>query len=135
MAQNIDSSLQRWAERLKSLTITSLTTDYPEPILAESGVLQRPIEATQTISLSEEVQGALKQLQITDGPNSHTSFSILLAALVVLSARLTGDEDIALGTSGVHGEPFVLRTPYDSKQPFVELLNKVGQVRYATIHH
>jgi hypothetical protein len=44
-------------------------------------------------------------------------------------SRLTGDEDIAIGTnSKVDGQPFVLRLPVASKEVFSELATKVQSV-------
>lgn len=43
-------------------------------------------------------------------------------------SRLTGDENIALGTSKCNGIPFVLRTAVDSNEEFVKLLLRVEEV-------
>ena len=63
-----------------------------------------------------------------DGGKAISSFGTLLSALVVLVSRLTGDEDIALGTSNGDGMPFVLRTAIDLKEPFERLLVRVEEV-------
>ncbi len=121
---SLQSSLERWTERLRNLTISSLTRDYPEN--AESN--RRPIEAYQTLKLSSSVQAALKHLQITDEGQPHSIFSILLTALAVLVARLTGDEDIALGTGEENGHRFVVRTPIEARESFVSFLQRVDKV-------
>ncbi len=78
--------------------------------------------------LSPNAQDALKQLQLTDGSKPHSYFSLYLTALIILIGRLTGDEDICVGTSGENGKAFVLRTPYNASESFVSLLSKVEQV-------
>lgn len=68
---------------------------------------------------------ALKKLS----GSSSSDFTVFLTALVILVARLTGDEDIAVGTSvGDDGRPFVLRVPYDASQSFGQLYAKVDKV-------
>lgn len=47
---------------------------------------------------------------------------------MVLVSRLTGDEDIAVGTSKRKGIPFVLRTAVDSNEGFATLLARVDEV-------
>lgn len=123
----MSSPLARWQERLQNLTVSPLTRDYPEPSHTESE--KRPIEAFQSLELSQEAQHALTQLQITDGAQPHTNFAILLTALVILVSRLTGDENICLGTSGQKGRPFVLRTAVDASESFVKLLSKIEKVQ------
>jgi len=70
---------------------------------------------------------ALQQLQNLEN-HKHSSFVVLLTALVVLTSRLTGDEDIALGSSYGHGLPFVLRTAVDAKESFTQLLVRVAKI-------
>ena len=124
MAQpdSLQTRLQRWEDRLRSLTTQTLTTDYvrPDP--------PRLIEAIHSITIPEAARTALLQLSILDGSSPSSPFTILLAAFVVLSFRLTGDEDISLGTSSENNEPFVLRTPVNGKTTFQSVLNKVKEV-------
>ena len=105
-----------------SLTTQALTTDYvrPDP--------PRLIEAIHSVTIPEATRIALLQLSILDGSNPFSPFTILLAAFVVLSFRLTGDEDISLGTSSENKEPFVLRTPVDGQTTFQSMLTKVKEV-------
>ncbi|KAI9717054.1 MAG: putative NRPS-like protein biosynthetic cluster [Candelaria pacifica] len=121
---SLQSSLSRWTERLRNLTISSLTRDYPEN--AESS--RRPIEAYQTLKLSSSLQAALKQLQSTDEGQPHSVFSILLTALAVLAARLTGDEDIAIGTGEEDGHRFVVRTSIDAQELFTSFLQRMDKI-------
>lgn len=48
---------------------------------------------------------------------------------MALVSRLTGDEDISVGTSKGNGIPFVLRTAVDSNEEFAELVARVEEVR------
>jgi L-2-aminoadipate reductase len=126
MASIMQERLARWQERLQNLTVSPLTRDYPEPSHNESE--KRPIEAFQSLELSQETQNSLKQLQITDGAKPHSNFAIFLTALVILVGRLTGDENICLGTSGEKGRPFVLRADFDTSESFETLLVKIEKV-------
>lgn len=105
----------------------SLKGDYPEPLQSAPEAAQRPIEACETLQLSSEVVAALQQLQNSDN-HTHSRFIILLTALVVLTSRLTGDEDIALGSSDGHRLPFVLRTALDAKESFTQLSARVERI-------
>ena len=122
-ADALEARLQRWEDRLRSLTTQTLTTDYvrPDP--------PRIVEAVHSVTLPESTRIALLQLSILDGSNPFPPFTILLAAFAILSFRLTGDEDISLGTSSEVKEPFVLRTPISGQKTFQELLNTVKHVR------
>lgn len=125
---SLEARLQRWEARLRSITTQSLTTDYvrPDP--------HRLVEAVHTVTLPETTRTALLQLAILDGSHSVSPFTVLLGAFAVLAARLTGDEDISIGTSGESKEPFVLRLPIDSKTSFTQLLTKVQEVRGCSRH-
>ncbi|EWC47579.1 L-aminoadipate-semialdehyde dehydrogenase [Drechslerella stenobrocha 248] len=119
--ENLEPRLERWAERLKSLTTPSLTSvaDYPKP--AES----RVVEAVHSTTLPESTRFSLLQLAITDGSNRASPFTILLAAFAILAFRITGDEDISLATSAEAKEPYVLRLPITGQTTFISVLAAV----------
>ena len=120
-AASLQDRLERWSQRLSNLTVSPLTRDYPDT--QQDG--KRAIEAFESIKLSQETQLALKKIS----GSSSSDFTIFLTALVILVARLTGDEDIAVGTSlGDDGRPFVLRVPYDASESFSQLYAKVNKV-------
>ncbi|KAJ5221624.1 uncharacterized protein N7469_010511 [Penicillium citrinum] len=119
-AASLQDRLERWSQRLSNLTVSPLTRDYPDT--QQDG--KRAIEAFESIKLPQETQLALKKLS----GSSSSDFTVFLTALVILVARLTGDEDIAVGTSvGDDGRPFVLRVPYDASQSFGQLYAKVDK--------
>lgn len=122
---SLDARLALWEERLRSLTTQSLTTDYvrPDP--------PRIVEAVHSVTVPETARHALLQLGILDGSNPVAPFTVLLAAFAVLAARLTGDEDISLGTSAETKEPFVLRLPVTAGTTFIELLKSVKEVCFS----
>ncbi|PWW72461.1 large subunit of L-aminoadipate-semialdehyde dehydrogenase [Tuber magnatum] len=122
MKDSIDARLARWEERLRSLTTQSLATDFvrPDP--------PRIIEAVHAVAVPEPAKLALLQLGILDGSNPVSPFTVLLAAFAVLAFRLTGDEDISIGTTAENKEPFVLRTPLTGQTAFVDLLNQVKKL-------
>ena len=118
------SLLERWAKRLQNLTVSHLPSDYTRPSPP------RLVEAAVSRSIEPEVQLALFRLAIQGTGDSQrtSSFTILLSAFIVLVQRLTGDEDISIGTSSEGGDPFVLRTKIAAADSFNALLNNVKQV-------
>ncbi|KAI5798979.1 hypothetical protein EDC01DRAFT_25374 [Geopyxis carbonaria] len=116
---NIEARLARWEDRLRSITTQSLTTDYVRPDQS------RIIEAVHSVTVPESARNAFLQLAILDGSTGVSPFTVLLAAFAVLAARLTGDEDISIGTSGENKEPFVLRLPITPETTFASLLASV----------
>ncbi|KAJ6106810.1 hypothetical protein N7512_010327 [Penicillium capsulatum] len=118
----LQDRLERWAQRLNNLTVSPLTRDYPDTQKPDG---KRAIEAFESLKLPKDVQLALKKLS----GQSSSDFTVFLTAFVVLVARLTGDEDIAVGTSvGDDGRPFVLRVPIDTSETFTQLYAKVDKV-------
>lgn len=115
--------LERWAQRLQSLTVSPLTRDYPDNQKPEQAI--RVIEAFESYKLPQAAQLALQKVS----GSSSSGFTAFLAAYVVLVARLTGDEDIAIGTnSSEDGRPFVLRVSIDPSDTFLQLYGKVEKV-------
>ncbi|WEW60813.1 large subunit of alpha-aminoadipate reductase [Emydomyces testavorans] len=121
---SVQERLNRWSQRLKNLTVSPLTRDYPEPTPSGPDVPKRPIEAFESLKLSSELQEAVGKLS----EPSDSGFYVFLTAFVVLVSRLTGDEDIALGTSSESdGRPFVLRVPISQSESFAQLYSKVAK--------
>jgi L-2-aminoadipate reductase len=120
----VSPGLARWAERLKDLTVSPLTRDYPEAPSDEAARVKRPIEAVETLASSEKLSDAVRSFHASGSPPE-----LLLTAYVILISRLTGDEDIAIGTNAEpHGQPFVLRVSVSPKESFIQLLSKVKEV-------
>lgn len=101
--------------------------DYPDPSHLAHESARRPIEACETLEISEEVQIALQRLQQINGVPC-SSFSVLLSALMVLLSRLTGDDNIAIGTGHSDQTPFVLRAGIDPNEAFATMLARIGEV-------
>lgn len=120
----VSSRLERWSERLKDLIVTPLTRDYPEPSTHKAAHARRPIEAVESLTLSDPESNALHNLHALGTP-----FELLLASYVILISRLTGDDDIAVGTNAKpDGSPFVLRVPVASIDTFAEVVTRVKKV-------
>lgn len=120
---SLQERLERWARKLQNLTVSPLTRDYPE--IQSSALPKRTIEAFEYLELPKDSQLAVQKLS---GPSS-SGFTVFLTAFVVLVARLTGDEDIAVGTtSSDDGRPFVMRVPIDPSETFHQLYAKVDKV-------
>lgn len=127
-AARAQERLERWAQRLQNLTVSPLTRDYPET--QKPDVAKRAIEAFESLKLPQDAQSALQKLS----QSSESTFSVFLTAFVILVARLTGDEDIAIGTSSADdGRPFVLRVPIDASESFEQLRAKVTKVCFFLI--
>lgn len=119
---SLQERLERWAQRLQNLTVSPLTRDYPDNQKQE--LPKRAIEAFESIQLSKETQSDLQKIS-----GSSSGFTVFLTAFIVLVARLTGDEDIAVGTSSSDdGRPFVLRVPIEASETFLQLYTKVQKV-------
>lgn len=120
--------LKIWSERLENQTVSPLTRDYPE---AGQGSAKVPVDAFESLSSTDDVAQSLKS--ISNGATS--PFSVLQAAFIVLVSRLTGDEDISIGTnSSRDGKAFVLRTPLTPADKFSEILTKTAKVRPRSHH-
>lgn len=102
--------------------------DYCEPSQSAPESARRPIEACEVLELSSDTQTAVQRLQKRDGKDDYPSLIIFLSALIVLVSRLTGDDIIAVGTSNGNGTAFVLPTPVELKEAFVNLLARVNEV-------
>lgn len=107
--------------------LTFFLGDYPEHPQSAPESARRSIEACETLVISSDVQAALKK-SWRNGEKQYSGFSIFLSALVALVSRLTGDEDISVGTSKGDGIPFVLRTAVDSNEEFAKLVARVEEV-------
>lgn len=111
---SLQDRLETWAQRLKNLTVSPLTRDYPDTQKTDS---KRVIEAFESFQLRNE--------KLT---GSSSSFIAFLTAFVILVARLTGDDDIAVGTnSNEDGRAFVIRVPIDTSESFAQLYAKVDK--------
>ncbi|KAI1992100.1 large subunit of alpha-aminoadipate reductase [Ophidiomyces ophidiicola] len=119
----LQDRLVRWTQKLNNLTVSPLTRDYPEPTPSgPEASNKRPIEAFESLELSKATK---LSISILSGSND-SGFLVFLTAFVILVSRLTGDEDIALGTSSENdGRPFVLRVPITHSESFAELYSKV----------
>lgn len=105
-----------WAEKLSSPTVTPLTRDYPDS--SQESIGRRPIEALEV--LSAQSSGLAKLAE------TYNSDVVLLTTLFAIVARLTGDEDVSLGTNlGLDGPPVVLRITLAPSDPFDQLYSKV----------
>jgi L-aminoadipate-semialdehyde dehydrogenase len=117
---------ERWAKRLQNLTVSHLPSDYTRPSPP------RLVEAALSRSIDPEIQLALFRLALQGTGDSQptSSFTILLSAFLVLVQRLTGDEDISIGTSSEGGDPFVLRAQISPADSFATLLARVKKVEF-----
>ncbi|CAO3670007.1 unnamed protein product [Umbelopsis vinacea] len=122
-ATDYQDRLKVWHSRLNNITDLLVPTDYPRPLPT------RVVEDVQTVHLSEQTLLSILQLslgiQLSEG--HPTPFTILLAAFSILLQRYTGDEEFAVGSSSVSGNPLVLKLNVDAQQPFNEVVKMVAQ--------
>lgn len=109
-------SLDQWAKRLESSTLSVLPCDFVQS--AEGSV----VESRYECSVRDEAAAGLKKLA---GEASATEFQIALAAYVVLLFRLTGDEDIVVGSVNGAGKPLVVRANVTGQSRFQDVLAQV----------
>jgi amino acid adenylation domain-containing protein len=121
-----------WHRQLEGLTGLPLRTDHPRPD-SWSGR-----GARQALSLSTELSERLRSLSRAEGV---TPFMALLAAFQCLLYRITGHEDVAVGSLianrnqvqverliGMFANTIVLRTDLSGDPSFRELLQRVRNV-------
>ncbi|EXJ89385.1 L-aminoadipate-semialdehyde dehydrogenase large subunit [Capronia epimyces CBS 606.96] len=121
-ADNDTDRLSWWAEYLKDQTISPLTRDYPEA--SSENVAKRPIEAVESLAAPSTTSDALKRLS-----DLGSITAVLHTVLLVLVARLTGDEDISIGVNAQQDGPaFVLRASVSTSEPFSQLFKRVQEL-------
>src|SRR6185295_7404458 len=126
-------------QQLADLAPLELPTDAPRPAVAQYR------GATLSAHLSAELTGRLKQLSAA---HNATLFMTLLAAWQLLLGRLSGQQDVAVGSpianrTRLETEPLigffvntlVLRSRWQSTDSFLDLLTHVRQVTLEAYAH
>ena len=113
-------ALEFWSNKLKNLTSSVLPFDFVVP--AEGKV----VEASYRFSFTPEFENNLSTIaaavsQSLDKPVS--SFNTALAIYTLLVFRLTGDEDIVLGTSTADSKAYVFRSFITGKTSFTDIVS------------
>lgn len=112
-------ALQFWSNKLKSLTTSVLPFDFVLP--AEGKV----VEASYRFTFTPEFENNLKTIASATSQKLNrpvTPFNVALAIYALIVFRLTGDEDIVLGTSTEVNQAFVFRTSVNAKSTLPEIL-------------
>ncbi|MEZ5210150.1 MAG: non-ribosomal peptide synthase/polyketide synthase [Gordonia sp. (in: high G+C Gram-positive bacteria)] len=129
-----------WTERLAGLPeVSALPTDRPRPPVAS----QRGARSSFTID--GELVGKIHDLA---GAHGATPFMVFHAALATLLSRLSGSDDVAIGTSvagrgqaeldplvGMFVNTLVLRTEIDPSSSFDEVLESVRETDLEAFAH
>ncbi|WP_370949850.1 amino acid adenylation domain-containing protein [Amycolatopsis sp. cg5] len=126
----LEDHLEYWRGRLDGLVPLELPIDRPRPAVREAAGEMRLIE------IAPELSGSLKALA---RKQDATLFMVLTAAVQLLLARYSGQQDITVGTAtsgrnraelegliGFFVNTVILRSTVDESVSFAELL---GQVR------
>ncbi len=136
----LETQLSYWREQLAGApAVLELPTDHPRP------AVQSFRGAAHRIELSAELTEALRKLSRAEGV---TLFMTLLSAFSVLLSRLSGQDDIVVGTPianrtrvetegliGFFVNTLVLRTRVEAEENFRELLRRVREVTLGAYSH
>ncbi|WP_040695761.1 non-ribosomal peptide synthetase, partial [Nocardia vinacea] len=136
----ISAQIEFWSKTLRGLPEQlDLPADRPRPAVASGR------GATHVFEIDAETHGKLTELARTRGT---TLFMVAHTALAVLLSRLSGEEDIAIGTPiagrgeralddliGMFVNTLVLRTPIDGEATFTELLRSVRAIDIGAFGH
>jgi len=135
----LDDQLSYWKAQLTGVPVLALPTDRPRP----------PVHSFRgtyiSLDLPRSLINGLKQLSVQEGV---TLYMIFLAGFVTLLHRLTGQEDIAVGTPianrnwlaieglvGTFVNTLVLRTDVSGEPTFRDLLVRVRDVALGAYAH
>ena len=135
----LETQLSYWKKRLANVPTLQLPTDRPRP------AVQSFLGASHPLVLSHDLTEKLRALSRKERV---TLFMVLLAAFQVLLHRLTGQEDIVVGSpiagrtrpdiEGLIGfflNTLVLRTDLSGNPTFKELLARVREVALGAYDH
>jgi amino acid adenylation domain-containing protein len=125
----LETQLSYWRKQLENISPLSLATDRPRPRV------QTFRGACESLALSEDLTRALKDLSRKQGASLYMT---LLAAMQILLHRLTGQDDIAVGSPiagrnraeiedliGFFLNTLVLRTKLSDESTFFHVLEQV----------
>ena len=128
----LDRQRSYWQRQLENISPLNLATDRPRP------PVQTFRGGRESLRLSQDLTRALKELSRKQGASL---FMTLLAALQILLYRLTGQDDIAVGSPiagrsraeiedliGFFLNTLVLRTKLSSDATFLQVLEQVRAI-------
>ncbi|RTL09010.1 MAG: amino acid adenylation domain-containing protein, partial [Acidimicrobiia bacterium] len=129
----VSRQLDHWTKALAGLPdVLPLPTDRPRPVVASQAGAMWDFEVPETVA---------DRIRLLERDADASAFMIVHAALAVLLARLSGTDDIAVGTPvagrgqaeldplvGMFVNTLVLRTRVDGDQTFADLLADVASV-------
>jgi non-ribosomal peptide synthetase component F len=135
----LETQLDYWRKQLSGAAVLTLPTDRVRPALPTFR------GATHSMQVGKEVTEGLKELSRREGV---TLFMTLFAAYQTLLYRLTGQEDVVVGTGianrnrgevegliGFFTNTLVLRTDLSGDPSFSELLGRVRDVTLGAYAH
>ncbi|PSL44995.1 amino acid adenylation domain-containing protein [Chitinophaga niastensis] len=135
----LDKKLNYWKEKLDSVDIMQLPTDYPRPRIQSSRGAGTVLRLEQTL---------LDELKTLSRKQSTTLYMTLLTVFKVLLYRYSGQEDICVGTPiagrtqqeiegliGFFVNTLVLRSNLGNNPSFISLLEQVKQTTLDAYEH
>jgi len=137
--QTLERELSYWRRQLARIETLNLPTDRPRP------AIQTFAGGTQSCRIPPEVAARLKDLATREGA---TLFMALLAAFQLLLSRLSGQQDVVVGSPiagrnrselehlvGFFMNTLVLRTDLSGEPSFLELLSRVRRTALEAYEH
>jgi amino acid adenylation domain-containing protein/non-ribosomal peptide synthase protein (TIGR01720 family) len=135
----LERQLAYWREKLRAVPVLELPADRPRPAFQSFRGARRGFE------LSAELSGELRDLGRRENA---TAFMTLLAAFQLLLSRMTGQEDVAVGSPianrtrreiedliGFFLNTVVLRTDLSGNPTFREMLRRTRQTSLEAYSH
>ncbi|ODQ67735.1 L-aminoadipate-semialdehyde dehydrogenase [Nadsonia fulvescens var. elongata DSM 6958] len=114
----MSADLEHWASLLRNPTLSTIPFDFVRPANG------RVVESTYSAEYPADFKSALNNIASS---TSSTSFIVGLSAFATLVLRLTGDEDIVIGTNTSENKPFVFRSTLSGKTLFSDVLKSVSE--------
>ena len=114
-------TINYWKQKLQDLTELQLPTDYPRNT-------QRIIDAELVRQISNKTSMSILKLTF----EFESPFSIIFGCFLVLLARLTGEEDLSIGSLSPKLNAIVLRLNITRQDSLKMVIQKVIQVPILT---
>lgn len=128
-----------WQRQLKDLSALNLPTDRPRPPIWSGRGARYPVRFSKVLT---------RKLRSLSGTLNATLFMTLMASFQCLLHRLTGSDDVAVGTfianrnlvetenvMGMFVNTVVIRTDFGGSKTFLELLQQVRKTSLEAYEH
>jgi len=114
-----DGALSKWEKRLQDNPVSRLPSDFARPSLLEFS------EAEYSATVDSNALTSLRRLAVSHGT---TPIVVLLTSFFLIVHRITGDDDIRIGTNDSAQWAFPIHCQLSASETFSSLLYKVHNV-------